>query len=97
MDDKESGHHAGRQLYHSGVTVGGASEDAEPKNQRPSIDEAIKLVRDDDSVEPLKETLPSVTQSQLQNTTRRIARGARALLAGSHGSPHVNLISKVTS
>ena len=34
--------------------------------------------------------------SEEQNNMRGITRRARALPAGSHGSPHVNLISKAT-
>ena len=69
----------------SPVRVGEASEDS-GKNQRPSVDEAMKLPSENRS----KEASPIPTRSQLQNLLRRIARRARALQTSSHGSSDVN-------
>ena len=85
----------GRQLYHSSFRVGRASETQSQRATEPTtIHDTNKLPTDDDSSEPLKETSASPTESQPQNNMREIARRARALLADSHGSPHVNLIFK---
>ena len=61
------------------------------------IHNTIKLLNEDDGLELLKQTWPSLTLIQLQSDKRGISRRSRVVLRNSPGSFRVNWISMALS